>query len=288
MELAEDDDKLAFLRRIRDRVCEALSMPSDFELRSELCFVPGSFSCRSCRDCDHPGVMGLCQCDYGPLLLQRDNAVKLAEVKKGLWIEVRLRHEPDGEGQRAAVSVASLVATLLHELAHAATPMTFRKGVVRELGKKSSRKFRPECHGAAFYESYRRVLQVAEEKRIFVLPPVPDKFGAASLARFDAIDCNGGIPPGTALVLPDELPAEKGELTELGNASETVRVVVMYGSSAKSLALKREGLTTAGLLRAAKAKLNAKGKMQLLLPGNAELTDLDQISNDARLTLRKK
>jgi hypothetical protein len=231
--------------------------------------------------------MGLCQCDYGPLELQRDNTVKLAEVKSVLWIEVRLRHEPDAEGRRAEVSVASMVATLLHELAHAATPLTLRKGVVRELGKKSSRKFRPEFHGAASYESYRRVLQAAEEKRVFVLPAVPDKFGASSLERFDAIDCNGGIPLGGALVLPEELPAEENAATPAA-VSSTVRVVVSYGSACKSLALKREDLTLGRLLKAAKAKLNAKGAMIILLPGNVELIDMDQLPNDARLTLRKR
>lgn len=288
MELTEDDDKLALLRRIRDRMCAELSVPSDFEIRFEAAFFqPVSQECR-CRDCDHPGVMGLCQCEYGSLVLQSDGTVKLAEVKKVLWIEVRLRHEPDAAGERAAVSVASLTATLLHELAHALTPMTLRKGVVRELGKKSSRKFRPEMHGIAFYDSYRRVLQAAQDKRIFILPPMPDKFGATSLARFDAIDCNGGVPLGGALVLPDELPAPESNVAEPAAAGAVVRVVVMYGSGAKSLALPRKGLTVAGLVRTAKDKLNAKGAMELLLPGGAELTNIGQLPNDARLTLRKR
>ena len=83
--------------------------------------------------------MGMCNSDYG-VAVDVDDRTRRAKVKSISWLAVRTMDEETG----VPLSRSSMVATLLHEISHAITDLVLKKGVVKEHGKKSSRKFRPE------------------------------------------------------------------------------------------------------------------------------------------------
>lgn len=111
--------------------------------------------------------MGFCNTNSGQWV-ELTQERKVAKITKVNWISVRLVTE---EEPTRNLPTSSIIATLLHELAHAITPTYLVRGVLQEYGKatKSSRKWRYENHGSEFYSNFGRILSIAEKLGIFVL-----------------------------------------------------------------------------------------------------------------------
>ncbi len=201
-------------------------------------------------ECFNDEYMGLAHCIHGPAF-DVDKDTKRAKNIGCEFIEVKLTH------QKEALSDSSIIATLLHEFAHATTDFILKKGVIDELGKKKSRKFREEHHGIEFYQNYKRILQTAEAMGIFEIPHIPDKFSARNLSRFDNIDISNQSSD-IGHVLLASWPA----LQQKENQSKPCRIAVKFGNKSK-LVILEEDLDLQDIVKMLKNKMNLKGKFDL-------------------------
>jgi hypothetical protein len=112
-----------------------------------------------------------------------------AATNQVLWIEIRLSDDASG----ALFSNATVIGTLLHEVAHCLTPGRLVLGRSEEPTHKSQRgKWYEHVHHNEFYEHFGTVLAEAEKSGILVLPPTAHKFCRRSLQRFDKIEQKDG------------------------------------------------------------------------------------------------
>lgn len=234
-------------------------------------------------ECTTPNYMGFCNAEAGPWV-ELDATRKTAALLRVNWISVRVRDEDD---PLRPLALTSVVATLLHELAHTLTPHALVRGVVPEHGHKRSRKWRFEDHGPQFYANFSRILVAAEAERVFVLRGSANKFSVRSLRRFDAIDCGSAVFDDMA-----DTPALTGSAACAPRAQ--LRVLVQHASKGRTqekpvtVALQGGEHDDAGaLLEAARRALNAKGKCKLVRADGSALGVLADVADGARLLLVK-
>jgi|JI10StandDraft_1071094.scaffolds.fasta_scaffold460279_1 hypothetical protein len=207
-------------------------------------------------------------------------------VKGCSCIEVRFRNHETKE----LLSDSSIVATLLHECAHAITDLVLRRGVVEELGKKKSRKFRQQHHGPHFYDSYKRILQFAEKHNIFALQDVPDKFSARNLARFDDMDIANQTVQEQNRTKRNcvFLKKQQGEIGRVllddrcaAKTCSECRIVLKWENVSKTLVVgKLDEISKREFTKMVKNKLNVKGNVELY-EGEERLKDLSCLSKGA-------
>lgn len=137
------------------------------------------------------GFHGKCDCHVQQNELH-DDGVRRAAGLVVHSIGVQL-HDRRG----SLLPVELLLATFIHELAHTVTRPEMRRcrevpGDVLKLQPQvrevDPNDFAPVHHPESFYANFGLLLRAAEQLGIYVLPPMPNKFGRKALMRFDNLD----------------------------------------------------------------------------------------------------
>ena len=139
---------------------------------------------------------------------------------------------------RLQVPLSVCILTFLHELAHVITP--------GELIKVNDR-WRYNPHSNLFYDNFASILRTAEKLRIFILPPVPNKYSRRMLERYDNMDTDTISPP------PSTIPLY---------CKTKLEVLISTTRKGKNIrkSLKIEPKTVQDLLKLANKRLNIKAK----------------------------
>ena len=165
------------------------------------------------------------------------------------------------------ISITSIVATFLHELAHSITPF-------RRLGVEFKTSKPEDAHNPAFYKSFARILQVAEELDIFTLQNKPNKFTMQSLKRFDDLD--------VAVCPKSMIGSSKYDMAE-ASEDQPLRLTLVNASNIKKMVILNKR-TEAELLKIAKQKYRTKFT-KILNPDGSACTNLVTVENDSTILL---
>jgi len=275
---------LQLLQRVREQLVDALAgqaLPDTFAVPLS-CDFP-------LKECTRPGFHGFC--DIQKCKWQGDGA---GDVRRAMSFTVRSVSVQLSDESGQPLPVELLLATFIHELAHAVTrPEMRRAGAVDSailklqplaagLGSQPNEMV-PVHHSDDFYANFAALLRVAERLGIYSLPAGPSKFAPKSLMRFDSID---------PAALRAGLSVGKSELyaTALGAVARPLRVLLTDSQRAKQKALELDGgdVSLTRVLREAKQRLNLRRKPTKVCDAAGSLVDealLGQLSDGALLVV---
>jgi len=247
---------LQLLQKVREQLVDALAGQA----------LPDTFAAPlSCdfplKECTRPGFHGFC--DIKECRWRGDGT---GDVRRAMTFVVRSVSVKLSDEQGQPLPVELLLATFIHELAHAVTrPEMRRVGAVdtailklqpqvTRLGMQPDDMV-PVHHSNDFYANFATLLRVAERLGIYSLPVGPNKFAPKSLMRFDSID-PAAMRAGLCVGKSDHYA------TALGAVARPLRVLLtdIQRTKKKPLDLDAGDVSLSRVLKEAKQRLNLRKK----------------------------